>query len=316
MPSGCYPDEMDMNIHESLRIKQNIDSERYRTFLISTRCLYRSSDHPLRQLLIHYQSDILQRLRTLITNYMQSEDDANQAANIFMTPHEQTADHHMDTSCEPELEKGDLAKTNCIVAKHTDSQLSSHIEASPAEEEIIVGPPFGGNTEENIAVSFGGNTGENIVVPFGGDTEEVIVNTSTKNLTVEIRKHLRTVSQEMHRFLHRLLLMFAVAYEQLDGTMAGDLVYDGIEETFFVPVWSDLIALFRLEFALHRHYHCAAVVSRGWAKASACCLQLSLSCAIVSFQYLSRSSLHHLAGLPCRIFLSYGLQVVTSEVQL
>ena len=59
-------------------------------------------------------------------------------------------------------------------------------------------------------------------------------------------------------------------------------------------------------------------MSRGWAKASACRLQITLSCAvprhIVSLQYLSRSSLHRLAGLPCRIFLSYGLQVVIREV--
>ena len=59
-------------------------------------------------------------------------------------------------------------------------------------------------------------------------------------------------------------------------------------------------------------------MSRGWAKASACRLQITRSCAflchIVSLQYLSRSSLHRLAGLPCRIFLSYGLQVVTREV--
>ena len=59
-------------------------------------------------------------------------------------------------------------------------------------------------------------------------------------------------------------------------------------------------------------------MSRGWAKTSACRLQVSLSCAvlcqIVSLQYLSRSSLHGLAGLPCRLFLSYGLQVVTREV--
>ena len=65
-------------------------------------------------------------------------------------------------------------------------------------------------------------------------------------------------------------------------------------------------------------HHWAVVVSRGWAKASACRLQITLSCAflchIVSLQYLSRSSLHRLAGLPCRIFLSYGLQVVTREV--
>ena len=59
-------------------------------------------------------------------------------------------------------------------------------------------------------------------------------------------------------------------------------------------------------------------MSRGWAKASACCLQITLSCAflchIVSPLYLSRSSLHRLSGLPCRLFLSYGLQVVTREV--
>ena len=59
-------------------------------------------------------------------------------------------------------------------------------------------------------------------------------------------------------------------------------------------------------------------MSRGWAKASACRLQVSLSCAvlcqIMSLPYLSRSSLHHLAGLPCRLFLSYGLQVLTRVV--
>ena len=59
-------------------------------------------------------------------------------------------------------------------------------------------------------------------------------------------------------------------------------------------------------------------MSRGWAKASACRLQITLSCAvlchIVSLQYLSRLSLHRLAGLPCRIFSSCGLQVVIREV--
>ena len=59
-------------------------------------------------------------------------------------------------------------------------------------------------------------------------------------------------------------------------------------------------------------------MSRGWAKDSACHLQVSLCCAALcqsmSLQNLSRSSLHRLAGLPCRLFLSYGLQVVTREV--
>ena len=59
-------------------------------------------------------------------------------------------------------------------------------------------------------------------------------------------------------------------------------------------------------------------MSRGWTKDSACRLQITLSCAvlchIMSLQYLSRSSLHRMAGLPCGIFLSYGLQMVAREV--
>ena len=60
-------------------------------------------------------------------------------------------------------------------------------------------------------------------------------------------------------------------------------------------------------------------MSGGWAKASLCRFQINLSCAvlchIVSLQYLSRSSIHRVAGLPCRLFLSYyGLQMVTREV--
>ena len=55
------------------------------------------------------------------------------------------------------------------------------------------------------------------------------------------------------------------------------------------------IGVFNTDVIIH-HNHWATVVSRGWAKASACCLQVSMSCAvlchIVSLQYLSRSSLH------------------------
>ena len=69
----------------------------------------------------------------------------------------------------------------------------------------------------------------------------------------------------------------------------------------------------------HHHHHWTAVVSRGWAKASACRLQVSLSCAvlcqIVLLQYLSRLSLHRLAGLPCRLFLR-GPSVVFEAVDM
>ncbi len=48
-------------------------------------------------------------------------------------------------------------------------------------------------------------------------------------------------------------------------------------------------------------------MSRSWAKASACRLQVNMYCPvlcrIVSLQHLSRSTHHRLAGLPCRLFL-------------
>ena len=55
-------------------------------------------------------------------------------------------------------------------------------------------------------------------------------------------------------------------------------------------------------------------MSRGWAKDSACLLQVLV---VSSARWCrSRSSIHRLAGIPCHLFLSYGLQVVTLEVHL
>ena len=65
---------------------------------------------------------------------------------------------------------------------------------------------------------------------------------------------------------------------------------------------------------LYSIFYVSAVLSRGWAKASACCFQECLSCAVlcqvVSFQYSSKSFLHLFAGLPHNLFLPYGFQVV------
>ena len=65
----------------------------------------------------------------------------------------------------------------------------------------------------------------------------------------------------------------------------------------------------------------SAVLSSGWAKASACCFYVCLSCAavlcqVVSFEYSSKSFLHRFAGLPRSLFLPYGLQVVMRFVNL
>ena len=71
---------------------------------------------------------------------------------------------------------------------------------------------------------------------------------------------------------------------------------------------------------IYRSIYTSAILSRGWAKTSACCFQVCLSCAVlcqvVSFQYSSKSSLHRFAGLPYNLFLPYGFQVVMRFVHL
>ena len=57
-------------------------------------------------------------------------------------------------------------------------------------------------------------------------------------------------------------------------------------------------------------------MSSSWAKTSACRLQISMSCVVLQYRVapvLSRSTVHRLAGLRCRLFLAYGLQLVTHE---
>ena len=51
---------------------------------------------------------------------------------------------------------------------------------------------------------------------------------------------------------------------------------------------------------VHYHHHWAAVVSRGWAKATPCRLQVSLSCAVLCHTVsLHRLALASLATSPC-----------------
>ena len=70
----------------------------------------------------------------------------------------------------------------------------------------------------------------------------------------------------------------------------------------------------QLEIHFTLNHPCPVVGRRPQHAVSKITLSCAFRCHIVSLQYLSRSSLHRLAGLPC-LFLSYGLQVVTREVQ-
>ena len=80
-----------------------------------------------------------------------------------------------------------------------------------------------------------------------------------------------------------------------------------VMNTFQRVMRDSFIELTSCSHGLVISHHVAAIVFLDWGKASACCFHICLSFAIlylmVSFQYSSGPSLHHLNGLPLHNYL-------------
>ncbi|XP_055955277.1 VPS9 domain-containing protein 1 [Patella vulgata] len=59
-------------------------------------------------------------------------------------------------------------------------------------------------------------------------------------------RHLKSMSQDVHNALEKLIVMFAITYEELDSAEGQDQCYASLEEPFFKPIWKYLLTLFRL----------------------------------------------------------------------
>ncbi|XP_067651929.1 VPS9 domain-containing protein 1-like isoform X1 [Haliotis asinina] len=68
----------------------------------------------------------------------------------------------------------------------------------------------------------------------------------TKLAEEAYKRHLSGISQDVHNFMEKLLVMFTIAYEHLDSPTGRDQCYASLEEPFFKPIWKYLLALFRL----------------------------------------------------------------------
>ena len=59
------------------------------------------------------------------------------------------------------------------------------------------------------------------------------------------QRHVKNISADVHMYLEKLLILFTIAYEQLDSPLGRDQCYASLEETFFKPLWKFLLMLFR-----------------------------------------------------------------------
>lgn len=59
-------------------------------------------------------------------------------------------------------------------------------------------------------------------------------------------RHLKNISADVHMYMEKMLVLFTIAYEQLDSPLGRDQCYASLEEMFFKPLWKFLLMLFRL----------------------------------------------------------------------
>nr|KAG5708005.1 hypothetical protein BaRGS_025143 [Batillaria attramentaria] len=60
------------------------------------------------------------------------------------------------------------------------------------------------------------------------------------------QRHLKNIATDVHQYMEKMLILFTIAYEQLDSPLGRDQCYASLEETFFKPLWKFLLMLFRL----------------------------------------------------------------------
>lgn len=60
------------------------------------------------------------------------------------------------------------------------------------------------------------------------------------------QRHVKNISDDVHLYMEKLLILFTIAYEQLDCPQGRDQCLASLEETFFKPLWKFLLMLFRL----------------------------------------------------------------------
>ena len=58
-------------------------------------------------------------------------------------------------------------------------------------------------------------------------------------------RHLKWISEDVHSYMEKLLVMFTIAYDKLDSPTGRDVCYASLEEFFFKSLWKYLLILYR-----------------------------------------------------------------------
>ncbi|XP_062573400.1 VPS9 domain-containing protein 1-like [Saccostrea cucullata] len=113
------------------------------------------------------------------------------------------------------------------------------------EDEKSIESQDRSDTKENV--SSGGVVKEEGFMKDRSDSAQSLEDPEEiERLRVEAHKrHLKGISEDVHRYFDKLQEMFICVYEQLSSPEGRDYCYSKLEEPFFKPIWQYLLALYR-----------------------------------------------------------------------
>ncbi|XP_061166551.1 VPS9 domain-containing protein 1-like [Saccostrea echinata] len=112
------------------------------------------------------------------------------------------------------------------------------------EEERSIESQDRSDTKEKI--SSGDVKEESFIKDRSDSAQSLEVPEEIERLRVEAHKrHLKGISEDVHRYFDKLQEMFICVYEQLSSPEGRDYCYSKLEEPFFKPIWQYLLALYR-----------------------------------------------------------------------
>ncbi|XP_071092278.1 VPS9 domain-containing protein 1-like isoform X2 [Haliotis cracherodii] len=156
---------------------------------------------------------------------------------------EENMDDLFDNELDDDVIEDDPPETNVSHDPQRASQSSvldnGHSEST--DNRLSKGIPKSLSMDSGSSVS----TPDSLLKP-SRSVDSLSSSEMTKLAKEAYQRHLSGISQDVHCFMEKLLVMFTIAYEHLDSPTGRDQCYASLEEPFFKPIWKYLLALFRL----------------------------------------------------------------------
>ncbi|XP_076126243.1 VPS9 domain-containing protein 1 isoform X2 [Alosa pseudoharengus] len=130
---------------------------------------------------------------------------------------------------------------------HSSHDHSTHYEETDGDEPHGHTAPDRENSFEDLEqfltqLDWGQSTDLDLTSdPVHGEVDSQIQDQEERAL----KEHLKTIVKDIHNTIDRLLSLCLLSFECLNTASAKDICVASIEEAFFTPLWSPLLALFR-----------------------------------------------------------------------